>query len=59
MSILTNATLSEDGYYLKKLNEKTFINPLPKSWRNDIILRENGKRMSQNCLNRAISCSKP
>ena len=56
MSILTNVTLSEDGYYLKKLNEKTFINPLPKSWRNDIILRENGKRMSQNFLNRAISC---
>ena len=24
MSILTNATLSEDGYYLKKLNEKNF-----------------------------------
>ena len=55
MSILTNATLSEDGYYLKKLNEKTFIIPLPKSWRNDIILSKNGKRMSQNFFNRALS----
>ena len=55
MSILTNATLSEDGYYLKKFNEKTFIIPLPKSWRNDIILSENGKRMYQNFLDRAIS----
>ena len=43
MSILANARLSEDGYYLKNLNEKMFIIPLPKSWRNDIILSENGK----------------
>ena len=55
MSILTNARLSEDGCYLKNLNEKTFIIPLPKSWRNDIILSKNGKRMNQNFLNRAIS----
>ena len=55
MSILTNARLSEDGYYHKNLNKKTFIIPLPKSWRNDIILSENGKRMSQNFLNRGIS----
>ena len=53
-SILTNAALSEDGYYLE-LNEKTFIIPFPKSWRNGIILSENGKRMNQSFLNRAIS----
>lgn len=54
MSILTNATLSEDGYCLNTFNEKTFIIPIPKSWSNDIILSENGKRMNQNFLNRAI-----
>ena len=55
MSIVTNTRLSEDGYYLKNLNKKTFIIPLPRSWRNDIILNENDKRMNQNFLNSAIS----
>ena len=42
------------AYYPKYLNEKALIFPHPKLWRKDIILGENGKRMNQNFLNRAI-----
>ena len=42
------------AYYLKYLNEKALIIPHPKLWRNDIILSENGRRINQNFLNRAM-----